>query len=269
MGPMRLYRASDALMAHRDVIEKHLFDRAMDLFEIEPTVTLHDLTTLFFEGKAPLQPKALRGHSKDKRTDCPLLTLGLVLDSGGFVRRSQVFAGNVREHHTLARMLDALNAPRSALVVMDRGFTTEERLQWLHQQRYPCLVVSRERNRHFNPQAAQRLKTASRHGVQLHKALSQEARRCACTASPNNVPPRNAASSSASPGASRTPSTSSPKVSPDPASKNVWSRSGNVSGGSGRALVASPSTTTSHATPMSPDNAPPPCASPAALSPAR
>ena len=44
-----------------------------------------------------------------------------MLDASGFVRRSQVFAGNVREHHTLAEMLDALNAPRAALVVMDRG----------------------------------------------------------------------------------------------------------------------------------------------------
>ena len=33
------------------------------------------------EGEARRQPKALRGHSKDKRTDCPLLTLGLVLDA--------------------------------------------------------------------------------------------------------------------------------------------------------------------------------------------
>ncbi len=176
MGPMRLYRASDALMAHRDVIEKHLFDRAMDLFEIEPTVTLYDLTNTYFEGAAPLQPKALRGHSKDKRTDCPLLTLGLVLDSSGFVRRSQVFAGNVREHHTLARMLDALKAPHSALVVMDRGLATEERLQWLREQGYRYLVVSRERNRHFVPQAAQRIKTASKHGIQLHKALSPDGR---------------------------------------------------------------------------------------------
>ena len=121
MGPMRLYRASDALMAHREAIEHHLFDRAMDLFDLHPTVTLYDLTNTFFEGEAGGQPKARRGHSKEKRTDCPLLTLGLVLDASGFVRRSQVFAGNVREHHTLAEMLDALNAPRAALVVMDRG----------------------------------------------------------------------------------------------------------------------------------------------------
>ena len=36
MGPMRLYRASDALMAHREAIEHHLFDRAMGLFAIYP-----------------------------------------------------------------------------------------------------------------------------------------------------------------------------------------------------------------------------------------
>ena len=90
---MQMYRASDALMRHRQAIEAHLFTRAMGLFDLEPTVTLFDLTNTFFEGAARRQPKAQRGHSKDKRSDCPLLTLGLVLDGAGFVRRSQVFAG--------------------------------------------------------------------------------------------------------------------------------------------------------------------------------
>ena len=90
------------------------------------------------------------GHSKDQRTDCSLLTLGLVLDASGFVRRSQVFAGNVREHHTLAEMLDALHAPRGARVVMDRGIATENRVRWLREQGHRYLVVSRERTRHFD-----------------------------------------------------------------------------------------------------------------------
>ena len=75
MGPMRLYRACDALMAHREAIERRLFDRAMDLFDLHPTVTLYDLTNTYFEGEAGLQPNARRGHSKDKRTDCPVLTV--------------------------------------------------------------------------------------------------------------------------------------------------------------------------------------------------
>ena len=179
MGPMRLYRASDALMAHREAIEHHLFDRAMDLFDLHPTVTLYDLTNTYFEGEASGQPNARRGHSKDKRTDCPLLTLGLVLDASGFVRRSQVFAGNVREHHTLAQMLDALHAPRGALVVMDRGIATEDRVRWLREHQYRYLVVSRERTRHFDADAALSIETASHHRVHLHKVLSddgQEAR---------------------------------------------------------------------------------------------
>ena len=174
MGPMRLYRASDALMAHREAIEHHLFDQAMGLFDLHPTITLYDLTNTYFEGEAGGQPKARRGHSKEKRTDCPLLTLGLVLDASGFVRRSQVFAGNVREHHTLAEMLDALNAPRAALVVMDRGIATEDRVQWLRDEGYRYLVVSRERTRHFDPEAAVRFETASSHGVHLHKVLSED-----------------------------------------------------------------------------------------------
>jgi len=35
---------------------------------------------------------AAHGHSKEKRTDCPLVTLGLVLDSSGFPIRSKVFS---------------------------------------------------------------------------------------------------------------------------------------------------------------------------------
>ena len=174
MGPMQLYRASDALMAHREAIERHLFDRTMGLFDLHPTVTLYDLTNTFFEGEATRQPKAKRGHSKDKRTDCPLLTLGLVLDASGFVRRSQVFAGNVREHRTLAQMLEALHAPREALVVMDRAIATEACVSWLRENAYRYLVVSRERTRHFDPEVARRIETASRQGVHLHKVVSED-----------------------------------------------------------------------------------------------
>ena len=81
----------------------------------------------------------------------------------------------MREHHTLAEMLDALNAPRAALVVMDRGIATEDRVQWLREHGYRYLVVSRERTRHFDAEAALRIETASSHGVHLHKVLSDDA----------------------------------------------------------------------------------------------
>ena len=75
-------------------------------------MTLYDLTNTFFEGEAADQPKAQRGHSKEKRSDCALLTLGLVLDGSGFVRRSEVFAGRVDEDKTLEPMLKACTRRR-------------------------------------------------------------------------------------------------------------------------------------------------------------
>ena len=171
---MQLYRASDALMAHREAIEAHLFGAAMTLFELQPTVTLYDLTNTYFEGDAGSQEKAKRGHSKEKRSDCPLLTLGLMLDASGFVRRSQVFAGNVSEPHTLAEMLSALQAPKGALVVMDRGIATEDRITWLAEQGYRYLVVSRERKRTFDLASAMTVTTATQQSVHLHKVLSED-----------------------------------------------------------------------------------------------
>ena len=171
---MQLYRASDVLMAHREAIEKHLFGAAMTLFELQPTVTLYDLTNTYFEGDAGSQEKAKRGHSKEKRSDCPLLTLGLMLDASGFVRRSQVFAGNVSESHTLAEMLTALQTPKGALVVMDRGIATEDNITWLAAQGYRYLVVSRERKRTFDLAAAMTVTTATQQPVHLHKVLSED-----------------------------------------------------------------------------------------------
>ena len=125
MPLVRLYRVSDLLLRHRDAIEDALFARIRDLFTLPTTVTLYDLTNTYFGGTAEENPKAARGRSKEKRTDCPLVTLGMVLDSSGFVRRSKMFPGNVAEGSTLQDMLKGLDAPNGALVIMDAGIATE------------------------------------------------------------------------------------------------------------------------------------------------
>ena len=174
MSLMRLYRVSDALMAHREAIEKHLFEQVTELFGLGHTVTLYDLTNTFFEGEAADQPKAQRGHSKEKRSDCALLTLGLVLDGSGFVRRSEVFAGRVDEDKTLEPMLKALHAPGDALVVMDAGIATEDNVAWLRDNGYRYLVVSRQRTRRFDPERSIAIETRSHHKVHLHKVVDED-----------------------------------------------------------------------------------------------
>jgi hypothetical protein len=175
MSLMQLYRASDVLMRHREAIEAALFARVSELFGLDWTVTLYDLTNTYFEGAAPINPKAKRGHSKEKRSDCPLLTLGLVLDGSGFVRRSQVFDGNLVEGTTLEGMLEGLGAPAGALVVMDRGIATEENVAWLRARGYRYLVVSRERHRQFDPEEATDVLTAGGECVSVQRVEDSEA----------------------------------------------------------------------------------------------
>ena len=167
---MQLYRASDQLLKNQAAIEEHLFERVQDIFQFTPTVTLYDLTNTYFEGKAEANPKAKRGRSKEKRNDCPLITLGMALDESGFVRRSQVFDGNVSEGLTLAIMLEKLNTPKGALVVMDAGISSDENLNWLIENGYKYLVVSRERKRHFDMDSARSITSASGHDIHLQRA---------------------------------------------------------------------------------------------------
>jgi transposase len=174
MPLVRLYRVSDLLLRHRDAIEAALFARIRDLFALPTTVTLYDLTNTYFEGTAADIPKAARGRSKEKRTDCPLVTLGMVLDSSGFVRRSRMFAGNVAEGSTLQDMLKGLDAPKCALVIMDAGIATEANLAWLQDQGYRYLAVSRERTRQFDPDQATEVLTKSQETVQLQRVLDKD-----------------------------------------------------------------------------------------------
>jgi len=167
MAENALYRAGDALLKHRAAIEDAVFSQVSALFGLETTVTLYDLTNTYCEGDAAINPKAQRGHSKEQRRDCPLVTLGLVLDGSGFVRRSQCCDGNVVEGTTLAGMLQSLGAPPGALVVMDRGLAAEDNRTWLRAQGYRYLVVSREWERQFDPAAALEIATAGGDPLQL------------------------------------------------------------------------------------------------------
>jgi len=174
MSAMRLYRTSDLLVQHRQVIETALFDQIQTLFSLPDSVTLFDLTNTYFEGEMASNAKAKRGRSKEKRSDCPLVTLGLVLDGSGFVRRSKMFEGNVSEAKTLEEMLAGLDTPAGALVIMDAGIATEANIVWLVEHQYRYLVVSRERNRQFEETEAVETTTASQQTIQIQRVPSED-----------------------------------------------------------------------------------------------
>jgi len=154
---MALYRISDQLLKHKGALEGFLYQQERTLFDFAEVITLYDLTNTYCEGTAKGNANAALGRSKEKRSDCPLVSLALVLDASGFPKRSEIFAGNVSEPKTLARMLAKLAsgyADTAPTVVLDAGIASEENLAWLVENGYRYLVVSRKRHREFDPDAA-------------------------------------------------------------------------------------------------------------------
>ncbi|MBI4752921.1 IS1634 family transposase [Candidatus Desantisbacteria bacterium] len=145
-----VYKASDMLLKHKEEIEKHLQMRACSLFNLKEKIIFYDLTNTFFERTGKYNSKAKFGHSKKKRSDCPLITLGLVLDSDGFAKRSKVFNGNVSEPKTFKDMIKSLTcfeSDKKPIAVMDAGIAIEDNITWLKENGYNYIVVSRKKQR--------------------------------------------------------------------------------------------------------------------------
>lgn len=147
----RFYRNMDKLHGHRLEIERELYAREKSLFNLEGSLVLYDLTNTYFEGQAARNPKAKRGHSKEKRTDCKLVAMGLMLDADGFPIGHEVYAGNTIDGTTVKAMLDGLEARTGreggATVVMDRGFASADNLKLVRTRHYDYLVAGFQQQR--------------------------------------------------------------------------------------------------------------------------
>jgi len=138
-----LYKISDVLLKHKDVIEDHLYQREKDLFNLKEVITLFDITNTYFEGRSLENSKAKYGRSKEKRSDCKIVALGLVLDASGFPKKSKIFPGNVSEPSTLKEMIGSLGGNTGITIIMDAGIATAENIQYLKDNNYYYIVVSR------------------------------------------------------------------------------------------------------------------------------
>jgi len=146
-----LYRNMDRLHEKRGAIEAALVARERDLFDLDTTVYLYDLTSTYFEGDVPLNGKAKRGYSRDKRPDCKQVVVGLVVNRDGFPLAHEVFEGNTVDSTTVGRMLDILAdrvglAP-GATVVIDRGMAKKENRDEIRRRSLHYLVALRQSER--------------------------------------------------------------------------------------------------------------------------
>jgi transposase len=149
-GKDAIYEVTDTIYEHKDAIEAHLARSTQRLYP-GGRLLLFDLTNVYLEGRALGNELARYGHSKEKRNDCALISLALLVDDRGFPIYSHIYAGNQSEPATLLDVLDTLDARSKGtlfadahpMVVMDRGIATAANIALLVERHYPYLVITR------------------------------------------------------------------------------------------------------------------------------
>ena len=148
----KLYQAASTLYRHKDKVEDLLYQHFSSKYPDRMRLCLYDLTNFYFEGRKETSTLAQYGHSKEKRKDAKLVSLALLTDGQGFVRRSKIYRGNVSEPSTLQAVISELESAITQettlfssrpVVVMDAGIATEENLKTLRQKQFDYICVSR------------------------------------------------------------------------------------------------------------------------------
>jgi transposase len=145
----RWYRTLDDLIEHKPHIEKELFARLRDLFSLKPEMVFYDLTSTYFEGRGPAL--AEHGYSRDGKPHNRQVLVGLVMVNGWPIAH-HVFRGKLRDHQTVASVLDDLKKRfglERVVFVGDRGMVTVANLELLkdHKQGYLVGLQRRKRKR--------------------------------------------------------------------------------------------------------------------------
>jgi transposase len=147
-----LYKAASALYKHKDKVEDHLYDHFSSKYPDRMRLCLYDLTNFYFEGRKEGSTLAQYGHSKEKRKDAKLVSLALLTNGLGFVRRSKIYRGNISEPSTMEAVISELESAitkesdlfnSKPVVVMDAGIATEENLKSLREKQFDYICVSR------------------------------------------------------------------------------------------------------------------------------
>lgn len=132
----RLYQGLDRLLEHKAELEQHLKERLGGLFTLDYDLLLYDVTSTYFEGEAALNDQARRGYSRDGRSECKQVCIGLVVTREGYPLGFEVFDGNTVDVTTVEEIVESIESRYGAagrVWVMDRGMTSEDNLAWLRE----------------------------------------------------------------------------------------------------------------------------------------
>ncbi|CAG4929899.1 IS1634 family transposase [Acidithrix sp. C25] len=151
IGKDAIYEIADAIYEAKDSIEMALIKAENELYPTNKRLFLFDLTNAYFEGRTLGNDLAQYGHSKEKRFDCTLVSLALLVDDRGLPIYSHIYPGNQSEPETLGDVLSSISSHlRQGLfsedlptVIMDRGIATYDNIALIESYGLSYLVITR------------------------------------------------------------------------------------------------------------------------------
>lgn len=135
------YRSLNALAGAQKSIETSLHQRLQTLFNRDLSLVFYDLTSSYFEGTHCAMAK--HGYSRDHRSDCLQVEIGLLVDNNGVPIGHDVFEGNIKDVATVLNALDRLQQDFSikrCVFVGDDGMASEDNLRQVSEHGYEYIT---------------------------------------------------------------------------------------------------------------------------------
>ena len=150
-----LIKISEKFYQNKETIERQINRNIQDVLQYQPKLLLYDLTNSHFEGRMQKSKKAQYGRNKQKRNDCPQVSMAMAVDEFGFPQYSSTYEGNISEPGTLKDLINNISEKlkwtgnTKPIIVIDAGISSEDNLIDLYNEGYHYICVSKSEHRKY------------------------------------------------------------------------------------------------------------------------
>lgn len=141
-------RSMDWLISKKEILEEQIAKRFLTLFDETVQILFYDITSSYFTSDRSIDgddPEEIRdhGYSRDHRSDCYQITIGLVMTKEGLPLCHYVFPGNTQDKSTVGRVIEDVKSRfriKEVVVVGDRGMLSGKNLERISEEEFRFII---------------------------------------------------------------------------------------------------------------------------------
>ncbi|MCF6268161.1 MAG: IS1634 family transposase [Melioribacteraceae bacterium] len=144
----QIYRALDVLAENKEAIEKELFERNRNLFNMQVDIVFYDVTTYHFESQRADDLRDF-GFSKANKINEVQVVMGLIIDREGRPIGYELFPGNTFEGKTMLNLLEKLKKIfmlNQVIIVADKGLNSKINFKEIKDRGFDYIVSAKIKN---------------------------------------------------------------------------------------------------------------------------